>query len=139
MSSEYKAQNVNSTYSIILKPTGVGLLQINADAAGMVLNAATTVDGVTPIFATNGTTPINCTVQIKDTTNIIGALTNTASSTLTSQPNNEDVNTLTGGGVADKFLTQAQLNDMLVRIVAEWHDMIGANCPIKNIFIKFTV
>ena len=90
--------------------------------------------------AINGTTPINCTVQIKDTTNILGTLNNTAGAPLTSQADDEQVDATTGDASVDTpALSNNELNDMLVRIVAQWSDMIGANCPIKNIFIKLTV
>ena len=149
MSSDYKARNVNSTHSITLRPSGDGNLQINNDATafGAVSNSQTSEGGVTPVSATNGSTHINCTVQIKDTTNIGGGFP----VAMTTQEDGQPVGSVAfdDGDTVDIIPQPSgeQWNDMLVRIVAEWNDIIEtnapqgtlANCPIKNIFLKLTV
>jgi hypothetical protein len=151
VNSEYAARNVNSTYSINLVPVSAGVLRLTENPGPRVTSAAETATAlphsIALVNATNGTTPIKCIVQIKDTTNIRANADHTAGAALTSRPVDAD----TGGAVVDdatligiddvtiQTLTANNLNDMLVRIVAEWDDMIGVKCPIKNIFIKFTV
>jgi len=157
MSDNFKARNVNSTYSITLTPTA-GNLKINYDARvnGCVIASNSQTNELNVVNATSGGTPINCTVQIKDTTNILGNIANNKSEmithTLTLQTDGEDKNHAAGenqeGNVMElkTGFTKNDLNDMLVRIIAQWHDIMEEvghdeqkNCPIKNIFLKLTV
>lgn len=154
------ANNNNATYSVVLKPytteTAGSLIDIELEletpTGGVDLNhhGAVQVNN-----ATNGTNHINCTLQIKDTTNLytssnysVGNNTSIAGGVLTSQGDSDGADAK--GSSIKHQVTEAKVNDLLARIVANWEgilttDQNGAdtdtnvNCPIKNIFLRITV
>ena len=156
------ANNNNATYSVVLKPYKDGDQKIlikqtlPMTAVGGGANSPPNLyDGVVTVNnATNGTNPINCTLQIKDTSNLYTSAYSTAGNTpiadgvVTSQV--EDLGPAAAGASINSQITEDKLNDLLVRIVANWEGIlqtdannsvipVSSNCPIKNIFLRITV
>ena len=161
MSYKYtvSANNNNATYSVVLKPYlngGNHCIQTKETLAAPVggVNMAAAGDIIVN-NATNGTNHINCTLQIKDTTNLYtggpySAADGTAIAGGVVTTQDED-----GGAAAEGIatvlakITEGRVNDLLARIVANWEGIItgglggsaatATNCPIKNIFLRITV
>jgi hypothetical protein len=159
------ANNNNATYSVVLKPyttdSSNHKIDIKISLSNPTLSAPdypgvdlSTFGAVKVNNATNGTNHINCTLQIKDTTNLYtpagystGDNTTIADGVLTSQGDSDGA-VAQGASIYDQ-VTEAKVNDLLARIVANWEgilttDETGAdsgnkNCPIKNIFLRITV
>ena len=160
MSYEYNvsANNNNVTYSVVLKPYddgGNSKIDIKKGLANPTGGVDLTNSGAVEVNnATNGTNHINCTLQIKDTSNLYtggaysaGDNTHIAGGVLTSQGDSDGADA--HGSSINSHVTEAKVNDLLARIVANWEGILttnhnGAasgnnNCPIKNIFLRITV
>lgn len=162
MSYEYtvSANNNNATYTVVLKPYTTDATNHMIDIKKGLENPTGGVDldhsgAVQVNNATNGTNHINCTLQIKDTSNLYtggaysaGDNTHIAGGVLTSQGDSDGADAQ--GSSINSHVTEAKVNDLLARIVANWEGILttnadGAytsnnrNCPIKNIFLRITV
>lgn len=152
------ANNNNATYSVVLKPYLDGsdhcIATIEALPHPSTGVNMTEPDKIIVNNATNGTSHINCTLQIKDTTNLYTSSYTAdddraiADGVVTTQ--DEDGGAAAqGDGAVLAQLTEGRVNDLLARIVANWEGIITGgsggpavatkNCPIKNIFLRITV
>ena len=153
------ANNNNATYSVVLKPYDDGDQKINIIKGLANPDPTSGVDlnhhgPVVVNNATNGTNHINCTLQIKDTSNLYtgssysaGPNEPIADGVLTSQGDSDGADAK-GDSIKDQ-VTEAKVNDLLARIVANWEGILTTdangnntgnnNCPIKNIFLRITV
>ena len=158
------ANNNNATYSVVLKPylngNGNHCIQtrqpLNYPSGGVNMTGE---GDVSVNNATNGTSPINCTLQIKDTTNLYTTTTPyskadttvIADGVVTTQDDGDEGAVADGNAAVLQQLTEGRVNDLLARIVANWEGIItdgqtsasasttATNCPIKNIFLRITV
>lgn len=148
-------KNNNATYNVALQPyLDNGNYQIDVRESLSTPTGGVTLGQGSVIVnsATNSGQRINCTLQIKDTTNLntIGYTGGIADGVLTSQ--NDDASASDNGTSITDRVTDDRINDLLARIVANWDGIVNheppaggpavedtKNCPIKNIFLRITI